>query len=502
MAVIGNSIDNEKGTGGVIPWALAFIGHRINIAPYGYQTHGGDTISDYVDRANAAIANRPRCIIVGGGENDANKGDSGPTTAAARTAILDAITTVGTSVKLVILATTIVPTGLNQTKIDTAAADNLAVRALDNTRYNGVLIRVDDRAAVRSGGDSYSDGQGNGIHNSAMGAAVLGSRLALLLRPYIGGDPPIMFGLTETSGNLNTAFDFAGTGGTVPGTMSGQIGDGWVGVNGSGAAVVASKGFMADGVTPAQVLTISGMASSTSAISLTRSIAGLHQVGTYHSRRCLVEITAADGSRPVGLGAIGINAAGTPAGSEFWDTGAAATGKPPVPGPVKYGSQIYDTVAAAALGLSDYVPAMRGVEALAATTVATATMVLNMRLVVGPVDIIVKFARAEWFLEETVAYAAPYHQSATRTRPSDGSSYNLFQGPTLTGSGNSRTARLAACSGGNLSYAFQWRNGSGDIVGANNQLYDSGGVAGTYYCRQTISNSFGSIQVDSASFTI
>lgn len=503
FGVIGCSISNEKGTGGLVPWMLARIQYRLRMATYGYQTHGGDESVDYVDRAEAITAQRIKCVMVDGYENDANAGrDPDTWTKPAVIDILDALTAPGVATRLIVLSTTIIPTGLNQTKTDNALAVNTWIRTFDGTYYNGVKVIVHDRADIRSGGDALSDSQGNGIHNSALGAAVLGFDLGDLLLPYIGGSSPISFGLTAAAGNLNPAFDFAGTGGTVPGTMTGQIGTGWVGVNGSGAPVAASKTTMADGVTPGQAFAIGGGSATTTAITATCSIAGLQQVGTYHSYRCLIEISAADGTTPINLGAIGINGAGTPAGCTFWDTGAAQTGKPPVPGPVKNGSQVRNTVSSTDFGPTDVVWAMWGVPALAATTVATATFVINIRCVAGTPDIVVKIGKAEIFLEDTVAEAAPYHQSVTRTLVSTGATYNLFQKPSLTGSGNSRTARLAACSGKGMTVTHQWRNAGGDIVGATNALFDSLGVSGTYFDRQIHTNAFGSITVDSDSFTI
>lgn len=499
VAVIGCSLDNEKGTGGQFASWMEFNGHRLNVGAYGWQTHGGDTVTDYVDRGAAALAIKPKVVIIGGGENDANKGDTATVTMTSRRALLDILTAPGTTVKLIVLATTILPTGLNVTKQGYVSTDAAAVRALDNTLYNGVLIRVVDYNSIRSGGDSYSDAQGNGIHNSAMGAVKMGWALDSVVRPYMTGAPVLNFGTGETSGNLNTAWNFSGTGGNLS-NATGQVADNWTLANASGATIVASKGFMADGITPAQILTISGSASSTSAISLTRTISGLSTAGKFLRQTLLYELTAADGSKPVGVGAFGQG--GSLPAAPYYDTGAAATGKPPVPGPRKYGSYIFDTVASANTGRNDLVPSMRGVPAITQTTTASTTQVVNLRCVAGTVDIVLKVARAEWFYAEDTAYAAPFYQGVSRTRPSDSSSYNIFEQPTLTGSGNSRTARLAACSGGGLTWTHQWRNGSGDIPGATSQLYDSGGVSGTYYDRQTISNSFGSITVDSASFTI
>lgn len=454
VVVISNSVDAAVFDKQPRHWAYLLAGSRLYQYGSGNLSHAGDNYNDFLSRWSNAAAMSPAIVIWGNQINDVNGSFS---SSAIITNINTALANTRSIGAVAVFDNT--PYVVNFSPADDPSGNKNTVRLAVNSYLTSIAASDCYIADVSSVYD-YTTMSYDGLHPTEYGANLWGNARAAAITQIISTSTIIGSG-SQPSGNINTAWDMAGTSGTAGSGTSGSVATGWSVTNTSGCTCVASKGTQ-NGRT-SQILTLSGSASSAGIVNFTRSITSAFTEGQFFEQYAELSITAADGvSAPVGLMAFGITANQSSFLSSAIDTNSGAFSSGPLVGVVRTISRM-----------------------LTAPAASMATL-LGFSVAVGTVDIKIQVSWTPTLQTESVAYATPTYQGLV----------NINTEAAVTGTpsvGSTQTCNPGVWSGGALVFTYQWLQNNVSIGGATNRTYVAqAGDSGTKLsCTVTGTNSMG-----------
>lgn len=479
IAVLGNSKNIATGIVSQTDMMLAQLGGRFRVPVGGQQSLGGQLYSEYVDQVPYVAAVLPHVVFVGDATNDITGGANGATTISRLDTILSALRAINPP-PMIVLEKTGHTSGNANDSID---AINAYIDSLAAADPLGVFV-ADTDTGINLGSTTISP---DGIHNSPLGAWTKAERCATALADLISTDTWWPTAGAQLSGNLNTAWDMAGTGGTLGANVTGSVATGYTAANASGATVVASKGTLNGDA--CQVLTISGTASSnTGDITISRTQSTSFVEGGVYELAFEYEVTAGDGvSAPANLYGFGATLNRQFQTAENWQN--------------KAGSATYGAGAVGAQTIMRGIARTQNRYYVSSSGTANMQLEIGLRLLTtGASDVLVKIGRIFWRRAETEAYAPPYchigNPLGTVTAP-------FLTGGTTVGSVLTvSTLGIGAWSGGALVFTYQWTKDGVDIPGATSRTFTTV-AAGVHRCRVIATNGLGSASgLSSNSITI
>lgn len=471
---VGNSKQAAGFSASESDYFQMLTGGRFYRSPWSRLSKGGDTVADYVNATRLTLLTaicKDALVSFGDATNGA---DIAYATQLAdyRAGATHALANGAAAVMIDLTPYTTAMSAPVKANIDSLNAAIIAMAA--EPGWNGKLHYADLRSIDRADASVSYDG----THNTAKGAiqvATIKAALAMTLIDsasiFPAGDlaatPDGRFGA-----NLNSLYAMAD--GNADGTA-----DSHTLAGASGATATAS--FVTEGRRKQRIAYSGTATTNTVSNTFTRTVTSLSLVpGAVVEMIVPFEISdAANTGDPAGMAGAQLTI-----GSAFTAFGVAIQSQN---GPLRKVS--------GPIRIAGVVTAGSGVATLTSLALATA-----VRHNVGAVDGAIRVGD-QWFLRvaEQIAYAAPVNMGVTWNRSSDGASSNFFVMPTATNSAGTVNASPGNVAGGGLTLTYQWERDTGsgyaDISGATSRFYVTGGATGSYRCKITYTNSYGSITV-------